>query len=70
MVVLTSHLTLFYTVTRPCMTSAWANLSGYFDTVQRDEMIGLETESGLGLLVGGRLVGIGYGWVSPMFVPC
>jgi hypothetical protein len=69
MVVLTSHLTLFYTVTRR-MTSAWANLSGYFDTVQRDEMIGLETESGLGLLVGGRLVGIGYGWVSPMFVPC
>jgi hypothetical protein len=33
-------------------------------------MIGLKTESGLGLLVVGRLVGICHGWVSPMFGPC
>jgi hypothetical protein len=33
-------------------------------------MIGLETESGLGLLVGGRLARIGHGWVLPMFGPC
>jgi hypothetical protein len=32
-------------------------------------MIGLETESGLDWLVGGRLVGIGHGWVSLMFRP-
>jgi hypothetical protein len=32
-------------------------------------MVGLETESGLGLLVGGWLAGIGHGWVSPMFGP-
>jgi hypothetical protein len=33
-------------------------------------MIGLETESGLGLLVGGRLARIDHGWVSPMFGSC
>jgi hypothetical protein len=33
-------------------------------------MIGLEIESDLGLLVGGRLAGIGHGWVLPMFEPC
>jgi hypothetical protein len=33
-------------------------------------MIDLETESGMCLLVGGRLAGIGYGWVSHMFGPC
>jgi hypothetical protein len=33
-------------------------------------MIGLKTESGLGLLIAGRLAGIGHGWVSPMFGPC
>jgi hypothetical protein len=32
-------------------------------------MIGLKTESGLSLLVGGRLAGIGHGWVSPMSEP-
>jgi hypothetical protein len=30
-------------------------------------MIGLKTESGLDLLVDGRLAGIGHGSVSPMF---
>jgi hypothetical protein len=33
-------------------------------------MINLETESGLGLLVGGQLAGIGHGCVLHMFRPC
>jgi hypothetical protein len=33
-------------------------------------MIGLETESSLGLLAGGWLAGIGHDWVLPMFGPC
>jgi hypothetical protein len=47
MVVLTYHLTLVCTTTRPCMHRAYANPTGYSGVVQRDEMIGLETESGL-----------------------
>jgi hypothetical protein len=60
-VVLTSHLTLVRTATRPCMGRAYANPTSYFGVIQRDEMIGLEIESDLGLLVGGRLAGIGHG---------
>jgi hypothetical protein len=44
-VVLTSHLTLVRTATQPCMGRTLANLTGYFDAVQQDEMIGLGTES-------------------------
>jgi hypothetical protein len=33
-------------------------------------MIGLETESGLGLLVGGRLAEMGHDCMLPMFEPC
>jgi hypothetical protein len=33
-------------------------------------MIGLETESSMGLLVGGWLAMIGHGWVSRMFGSC
>jgi hypothetical protein len=32
-------------------------------------MVGLETESGLDLLVGGWLAGIGHDWVSHIFGP-
>jgi hypothetical protein len=47
MVILTSHLTLVRTTTRPCMGRAYANPTDYFGAVQWDEMVGLETESGL-----------------------
>jgi hypothetical protein len=47
MVVLISHLTLFCTTTRSCMSKAYANPTGYFGVVQRDEMVSLEIESGL-----------------------
>jgi hypothetical protein len=47
MVVLTSHITLVRTTTRPCMGRAYANSTDYFGVVQWDEMIDLETEIGL-----------------------
>jgi hypothetical protein len=47
MIVLTSHLILVRTSTRPCMGRAYANPTGYFSAVKRDEMVSLETESGL-----------------------
>jgi hypothetical protein len=81
MVVLTSHLTLVHIVIRPCMDRAYANPTGYFGAVQRDEMIGLETESGLGWLVGWWAVsrdrlwlGVAYVWTvmsgSNLWVKC
>jgi hypothetical protein len=45
--VLTSHITLFRTTTRSCMGRVYANPTGYFGAVQRDEIVGLETESSL-----------------------
>jgi hypothetical protein len=45
MVVLTYHLTLVCTTTRPCMGRAQASPTDYFGAIQMDEMVGLETES-------------------------
>jgi hypothetical protein len=68
-VVLTSHLTLVYTVT---LDPVWAGIIPLAIPVPSKEMrlFGLETESGLGLMIGGRTVRIGHGWVSPMFRAC
>jgi hypothetical protein len=68
MVVLTSHLTLVHIAIRPYMDRAYANPTGYFSDVQRDEMIGLETESGLGWLVGWWTVSRDRLWLGVAYV--
>jgi hypothetical protein len=46
--VLPYHLTFtFRALTQPCMGRALVNLTDYSSIVQRDELVDLETESGL-----------------------
>jgi hypothetical protein len=59
--VLSSHLAFtFRARTRPCMCMASVNPTSYSSAVQRDELVGLETESGL-VCGYGRLAGLVHG---------